>query len=210
VQITSRPLAGIDLDKVTAELAELWAATPRLEGIPPAVVTLENLVNAVLAHANFCVPALRTVAGDAKLNAERAVYNAQRVLYETSGPTSASDIALQIQGAEAQINANNRIINIDAEIAKATAKCERLARGHDANEDGVMRFPGGSLSPKSPAPVLYRQARRELDTLRIQAQGKDQAIRDNEALARKLAELRAQSVKALEERLDPRNMVWSQ
>ena len=210
-QLPKQQIANIDLDQVKADLAEIAAKAIALGGIiprretqtAPSVNTLEDLAGAILFHINAVVPRLHSAANDAENGVRLVVQNSRQFLRETSGPIDGGGFAEQITGMEARVAANNRIINIDAEIARAVRECEDLARGDRPREVGYFK------EPHVPTSVLYKRAREKLAELRSKANGKDQAIADNAALETAIAEARAAWEKACERRFDPTNIVWS-
>jgi hypothetical protein len=224
-QIVATPLAGIDFDRLKAELIELWSTAPSVVTNQPAitmlgkladVATLGALADVLQAHARLIFPALRSHANDLAMAAQVELQQAHEFLFQTTSPELGEklhSIALEIGTLENTITANDRLLGIDAKIERATDVCNCLARGERADSRGIeITLPGWTqeATRKAETPALYRAAKHLLDELHVKARGKDQAAQSSERCREEIALLRTKMDATREECLVPKNMAWGE
>jgi len=197
-------MAGLDLPP-NVIVSQLAAATVVIIGFGQAAMYYE--IRKLMPLRDAATQAKRKIA-DVRCQAERD-------LYQTASEESHAkerEIRNRITYLNNSIKARREVIEIDDALAKATEKAEAYARGEwPSNLHRVHYLNSLEFIPSSDRPPAeyYHRARRELEVLRQQAEGKPQAIKDNERDRREIDRLQKQLPVLQAAMLDPKNMSWA-
>jgi len=166
----------------------------------PPDATLFHLANATASYEYKKLMPLEQKVFAARNMISNTSNEAKQYLHQTASEESKTkerEVINKIARLDNQITARREVVEIDDAIAKATEKAEAYSRGE---------FP--SNITRTPA-EYYQRARRDLEVLRQQAEGKSQAIQDNERDRKEIERLQKQLPTIREEMLVPANMSWS-